>query len=195
MLLSRDFIGYIAREIVKRLAPKIFEANNPPVAIAAIAKVVEDELAVEDRLNDEVREILSQYSDYMRQEGISYQEMFRKIKNTLISQRKVIRSAGRDTGDPMKLSRDKINDLSHKLVTMMRKGRSFRLKMDANDVRLEIVREITDLLVAEERVDRAARAKIRSQKREIPEGSEEWDLLHRRYYAEELKKLGIDLAS
>jgi hypothetical protein len=43
-------------------------------------------------------------------------------------------------------------------------------------------------------VDQAARAKIRTQKREIPEGSEEWDLLHRRYYSEELKKLGIDLA-
>ncbi|MCW5978006.1 MAG: DUF507 family protein [Bryobacteraceae bacterium] len=194
MLLSREFIGYLAREIVKRLAPKVFEANNPPTAIATVAKVIEEDLLTEDRLNDEVREILSQYSDYMRQEGISYQEMFRKIKNTLIGQRKVIRAAGRDTGDPMKLSRDKINDLSHKLVTTMRKGRSFRLKMDPNDVRLEIVREITDLLMAEEKVDRAARAKIRSQKREIPEGSEEWDLLHRRYYAEELKKLGIDLA-
>ena len=53
---------------------------------------------------------------------------------------------------------------------------------------------MTELLTAEEKVDRAARQKIRSQKREIPEGSEEWDLLHRRYYAEELKKLGIDLA-
>ena len=42
-------------------------------------------------------------------------------------------------------------------------------------------------------MDRAARTKIRSQKREIPEGTEEWDLLHRRYYSEELKKLGIDL--
>jgi hypothetical protein len=195
MLLSREFIGYVAREIVKRLAPKVFEVNNPTIAIAAVAKIIEEDLVTEDRLNDEVREILSQYSDYMRQEGISYQEMFRKIKNTLIAQRKVIRAAGRDTGDPMKLSRDKINDLSHKLVTGMRKARSFRLKMDANDVRLEIVREITDLLMAEEKVDRAARAKIRSQKREIPEGSEEWDLLHRRYYAEELKKLGIDLTS
>jgi len=47
----------------------------------------------------------------------------------------------------------------------------------------------------EERAERAARDKIRSQKRDIPEGSEEWDLLHHRYYAEELKKLGIDLNS
>lgn len=194
MLLSREFIAYIAREIVKRLTPKVVETTNPQAAVAAIAQVIEDDLAIEDRLNEEVREILSQYSDYMRREGVSYQEMFRKIKNTLIAQRKVIRASGRDTGDPMKLSRDKINDLSHKLVAAMRKSRTFRFKMEPNDVRLEIVREITDLLIAEEKVDRAARAKIKSQKREIVEGSEEWDLLHRRYYAEELKKLGIDLS-
>ena len=53
---------------------------------------------------------------------------------------------------------------------------------------------MTDLLLAEDKVDRTARAKIRSQKKEVPEGSEEWDLMHRKYYAEELKKLGIDLA-
>jgi hypothetical protein len=129
----------------------------------------------------------------MRKEGVSYQEMFRRIKNTLITQRKVIRAAGRDTGDAMKLSRDKINDVSHKVVTALRKSREFRLKRDPNDVRLELVKVMTELLQTEEKVDRAARTKIRTQKREISEGSEEWDLLHRRYYAEELKKLGIDL--
>jgi hypothetical protein len=78
---------------------------------------------------------------------------------------------------------------------MLRKNRELRLKnKDTNAVRLEIVRIMTELLQAEEKVDRAARRKIRSQKREIPEGSEEWDLLLRRYYSEELKKLGIDLA-
>src|SRR6266513_224541 len=128
------------------------------------------------------------------QEGVSYQEMFRRIKNTLIMQRKVIRASGRDSGDHMKLSRDKITDISHKLVTTLRKSRELRFKKDANDVRLEIVRAITDLLAVEEKVDRTSRDKIRSQKREIPEGSEEWDLLQKRYYAEELKKFGIDLA-
>jgi hypothetical protein len=78
---------------------------------------------------------------------------------------------------------------------MLRRSRDLRIKnKDTNAVRLEIVRVTTELLVAEERVDRAARLKIRSQKREIPEGTEEWDLLHKRYYSEELKKLGIDLA-
>ena len=132
---------------------------------------------------------------YMRKEGVSYQDMFRRIKNTLVTQRKVIRAAGRDAGDQMKLSRDKINDLSHKIVAALRKSRDFRLKRDPNDVRLEMVKIITELLQTEEKVDRAARTKIRTQKREITEGTEEWELLHKRYYAEELKKLGIDLDS
>jgi hypothetical protein len=121
--------------------------------------------------------------------------MFRRIKNTLIMQRKVVRASGRDTGDNMKLSRDKVTQISHKLVETLRKSHDLRLRdKDLNNVRLEIMRVMLELLVAEEKVDRAARQKIRSQKREIPEGSEEWDLLLRRYYSDELRKLGIDLA-
>ena len=177
------------------MTPQVFEVRSPEAAVESINNVIEEDLAIEDRLNEDVRDILSEYSDYMRREGVSYQEMFRKIKNKLVAERKIVRAAGRDTGDAMKLSRDKINDLSHKIVNHMRTGRTFRLKRDPNDVRLEIVSEVTRLLTIEERVDREARDKIRSQKREIPEGSEEWDLLHRRYYAEELKRFGIDLSA
>src|SRR6478736_10454534 len=194
MLLAREFVDYVSRQIVKKLTPQWIETTDNQVAAEFIATVVEEDLSVEDRLNDEVRELLSQYSDYMRREGVSYQEMFRRIKNTLITQRKVIRASGRDSGDSMKLSRDKINDLSHKVVTALRKSRDFRLKRDPNDVRLELVKVMTEILQTEEKVDKAARTKIRTQKKEIAEGTEEWDLLHKRYYAEELKKLGIDLS-
>jgi hypothetical protein len=94
----------------------------------------------------------------------------------------------------MKLSRDKVNDLSHKLVAMMRTKREFRVKGDVNGVRLEILKAMTEILSVEDKADKAARQKIRSIKRDIPEGAEEWDLLHRRYYGEELKKLGIELS-
>jgi len=193
MLLAREFIAYLSRQIVTRLSPKIIDTSSPQGTADLIAGIVEEELAVEDRLNDEVRDLLSQYEDYMRQEKVSYQEMFRRIKNTLIAQRKVIRASGRDSGDAMKLSRDKVNDMSHKLVTALRKSRDVRVKKDPNDARLEIVRAMTEILQIEDKVDRTARTRIRSQKREITEGTEEWDLLHRRYYAEELKKFGIDL--
>ena len=194
MLLAREFVSYISKQLVKSLTAGTIETSSPDLVAEKIDQVISEELAVEDRLNDEVRDLLSQYSEYMRREGVSYQEMFRRIKNTLISQRKVVKASGRDTGDAMKLSRDKLTDISHKIVDMLRKNRDLRLKnKDSNAVRLEILRIMTEVLVIEDKVDRAARTKIRTQKREIPEGSEEWDLLHRRYYSEELKKLGVDI--
>jgi hypothetical protein len=194
MLLAREFVAYLSRQLVAKLTPGVIETPSPAAVAEKIYGVISEELEVEDRLNDEVRDLLSQYSEYMRREGVSYQEMFRRIKNTLISQRKVIRASGRDSGDNMKLSRDKVTDISHKIVEMLRKSRDLRLKnKDTNAIRLEIVRVMTEILLAEDKVDRASREKIRTQKREIPEGTEEWDLLHRRYYSEELKKLGIDI--
>src|ERR1041385_3658654 len=105
MLLAREFVAYLSRQLVKKLTPQTIETSHPEAVTELISNIITDELSTEDRLNDEVRDLLSQYSDYMRREGVSYQEMFRRIKNTLVSQRKVIRASGRDTGDNMKLSR------------------------------------------------------------------------------------------
>jgi hypothetical protein len=192
MLLPREFVTYLSRQIVRRLTPATIETPAPERVAELIDHVVSEELAAEDKLNDEVRDLLDQYSEYMRREGVSYQDMFRKIKNTMVQQRKIVRASGRDTGDNMKLSRDKITDISHKLITAMRKSRDLRMKRDQNDARLEIVKSFTEILQIEERADRAARDKVRSIKRDVPEGSEEWDILHRRYYSEELKRFGID---
>jgi hypothetical protein len=76
----------------------------------------------------------------------------------------------------------------------LKRSRDVRVRRDPNDVRLEIVKQITEVLQLEDRVETAARNKIRSMKRVIQEGTEEWDILHKRYYAEELKRFGIDLA-
>ncbi len=193
MLLAREFVGYLSRQLVGRLSPTAFETSNPTVAADLIEGIIEEDLSTEDRLNDEVRDLLDDYSEYMRRENIAYQEMFRKIKNQLLAQRKMTRAAGRDTGDPMKLSRDRLNELSHKIVAGMRKSRDFRVRKDPNDLRLAMLREMTELLQLEDRIDRTARDKVKTQKRDIAEGGEEYDILHRRYYAEELKKLGINL--
>jgi len=74
----------------------------------------------------------------------------------------------------------------------MKKSRDVRFKKDQNDARRDIVKIFTEILQLEEKSDRAAKDKVRSMKRDIPEGSEEWDILQKRYYAEELKKYGID---
>jgi uncharacterized protein len=192
MLLPRDFVTYLSRQIVQRLTPATIDTHAPAKVVEIVDGVIASELDAEDRLNDEVREKLEEYSEYMRREGISYQEMFRKAKNALIQQKKIVRASGRDTGDNMKLSRDKITDISHKLIPLLKKSRDLRMKKDANEVRLEIVKTFTEILQVEEKADRAARDKVRSIKRDIAEGSEEWDILQKRYYAEELKRFGID---
>jgi hypothetical protein len=194
MLLPREFVSYLSRQIVRRLTPGTVETHSPDKVAELVGSIITEELNAEDKLNDEVRDLLEQYSDYMRKEGVSYQDMFRKIKNTMVQQRKIVRASGRDTGDQMKLSRDKITDISHKLIGAIRKSRDVRLKKDMNDARLEIVKVFTEILQVEEKADRASRDKVRSVKRDIPEGSEEWDILQKRYYAEELKKFGIDPA-
>src|SRR3984957_17682419 len=169
MLLAREFVAYLSRQIVTRLIPGTIDTSSPEALAEKVAAVIGDDLAIEDHLNEEVRDLLSQYGEYMRREGVSYQEMFRRVKNNLITQRKVIRASGRDSGDSMKLSRDKVNDISHKVVAALRKSRDFRLKRDPNDVRLQLVKVMTEILVTEEKVDKAARTKIRTQKKEIAE--------------------------
>ncbi len=77
-------------------------------------------------------------------------------------------------------------------IATLKKSRDLRLKKDQNDARLEIVKAFTEILQVEERADRASRDKVRTLKRDVPEGSEEWDILQKRYYGEELKKFGID---
>jgi hypothetical protein len=91
MLLSRDFVGYMAKEVVKRLiAGQAIEAKNAADLSQQIRQVMADEISIEDRLNEEVREILSRYSDEMRNTGASYQEMYKKVKGQLARERKLI---------------------------------------------------------------------------------------------------------
>ncbi|HKN61037.1 MAG TPA: DUF507 family protein [Candidatus Acidoferrales bacterium] len=91
MLLSRDYVGYMAKEIVKRLAAaKMIETKHAENLTTQVRQVMAEEITIEDRLNEEVREILAKYSDEMKRTGVSYQEMFKKVKGQLARERKLI---------------------------------------------------------------------------------------------------------
>ena len=91
MLLSRDYVAYMATEVTKRLVAKTMIETSAPEALAERVRAkMADEIGIEDRLNDEVREILSQHADEMRRTGVSYQEMYKKVKGELARQRKLI---------------------------------------------------------------------------------------------------------
>ena len=91
----------------------------------------------------------------------------------------------------MRLSRDKINKVAHLVTDALAENEAVEFVEDRNTIRLEVRKVLEELLNREERIDQLARQKIESQKRTILEGSQEWDILYRKYYNEEVKKLGM----
>jgi hypothetical protein len=81
----------MSRELVRRLVgTQMIEVSNAGVLTEKVRHAIAEELSIEDRLNEEVREILSQWADEMRRRGASYQEMYKKVKGQLARERKLI---------------------------------------------------------------------------------------------------------
>jgi hypothetical protein len=91
----------------------------------------------------------------------------------------------------MRISREKVNKLAHAVADTLAELESVDFVEDRNTIRLETRRILEGLMAEEAKIDAAARQKIESQRRTILEGSQEWDILYRKYYNEEVKKLGI----
>jgi hypothetical protein len=91
----------------------------------------------------------------------------------------------------VRLSRDKVNRLAHSVADALAAMDDVEFIEDPNSIRMEARRILEELLAAEEKIDLAARAKIETQRRTITDGTQEWDILYRKYYNEEVKKLGI----
>ena len=91
----------------------------------------------------------------------------------------------------MRISRDKVNKLAHVVTDAVADMDSVDFIEDRNTIRLEVRKILEELLMQEARIDQEARWKIESQRRTIIEGSEEWTILYRKYYNDEVKKLGV----
>jgi uncharacterized protein len=91
----------------------------------------------------------------------------------------------------VRISRDKLNKLAHVVADTLAEIDECEFLEDRNTVRQEARKVLESLLLEETKLDLAARTKITSQRKIIPEGSMEWDILYRKYYNEEVKKLGI----
>ncbi len=91
MLLVRDFVAHMANEVVKRLVDGGQIETKASVAVVnRVRQRMMEELTVEDRLNEEVRQILIDHQDEMRRTSVSYQEMYKKVKQQLARDRKLI---------------------------------------------------------------------------------------------------------
>lgn len=91
MRLAPDEIQFISRKIVKTLvAEGKLEVDDQPRLVEGIAKVIADELAVEDRLNEEVREVLIQHASEMERSNVTYTEMFKMLKRKMAREKGIV---------------------------------------------------------------------------------------------------------
>ena len=91
MRLTSDEIEYISRKIVKTLSAEgKLEMDSAPRVVEAIGRVITDELMVEDKLNEEVREVLIQHASEMERSNITYTEMFKMVKKKLAREKGII---------------------------------------------------------------------------------------------------------
>jgi len=91
MSLQKEYVLYLSRRVVDEVIKREMIETSEVVSLREkILAVMEAELGLEDRINDEVREILKDYADEMRNTGVSYQDMFKVVKNKLVKDKKVV---------------------------------------------------------------------------------------------------------
>ena len=91
MSLRREYVQLLSRKVVEELIEQeMIEIPDGLDLAEQLFQVMDAEISLEDRINDEVRVLLNQYQDQMRQTGASYQEMFKLIKNKLVREKKVV---------------------------------------------------------------------------------------------------------
>jgi len=91
----------------------------------------------------------------------------------------------------VRVNREKVNKVAHVIADALADMKEVEFLEDHNTIRLEVRKILEELLNQEAKIDQSARQKIENQKRTILEGSQEWDILYRKYYQEEVKKLGF----
>ena len=91
----------------------------------------------------------------------------------------------------MKMTHEKIIQISHQVMAAIEALDEVEIYDEPNSIRVQIVKILTELMQEEEKIDQTVKDRIASQKRTIVEGGGEWEILYRKYYSEELRKLGI----
>src|SRR5262245_10469358 len=116
MSLPKEYVGHFVTELVKRLEKSgKLRLTSKTAAGEQVQRVLTDDMAAEDKLNQEVRDYLEQYQERIRRDAISYQEMYKLVKKELMKKHKITVS-NRPDADGSKYSRDKVIELSHRLV-------------------------------------------------------------------------------
>ena len=185
MLLSKEYVGDLAREVTKKLiAAKAIETSALPKVTERVHAALLEELTARSSAPHQRRSPRHPRSLLGRDE-----QDRRQLPGDVPQSEE--RTGAQIQGGAVRLSRDKVNVLARAVADALKQMDEVDFIEDPNTIRQETRKILEELLNHEERIDQAARLKIESQKRTILEGSQEWDILYRKYYNEEVKKLGI----
>jgi hypothetical protein len=91
MFWQREYVAYMAKQVLKRLtATGLIQYDEPEYVTEVMTQVMQDELTIEARIDEEARKILEEHDDEMKETGASYDEMFKRVKRQLVRERKVV---------------------------------------------------------------------------------------------------------
>src|SRR5207237_383075 len=156
MALRREYVRLLSVKVAEELQKQEMIGVPEGLNLAEqLFQVMDTEVKLEHRIDEEVGSLLNQYQDQMRQSGAAYQEM---IKNKLVKERKVVLWS-------LRLTREKVNLLSHQITEKLASLDEVEFIEDRNTIRLAVVDILMKWLKKEEEIDKAARQKIESQKR------------------------------
>jgi hypothetical protein len=178
MRLNKNQIEHMAFVIVRNLLKeeKIISDDRNKLT-DSLMNLITEEFQKEDKLDQEVREILSVHMEKIRSDYVQDDQ-------NKISQRKGYGAVTK------RLSREKINFLARQVLNSLFENDEVEFLFEPNEIRLSVVKSIEEELKLYDLIDKRAIDKIQSQKKAIEEGSREWEILYRKYYNEEISKLG-----
>jgi uncharacterized protein len=172
MRLSENEIEFISRKIVKTLvAEGKLEVDDPARVVAGIIQVITDELRLEDALNEEVRQTLLEHTHHL----------------LVHVQQGQARAREEEGHHPVKLSRERVLHLSRLIMGYLDQDDAVEYFEEPKEIRQQIVKLIEGEMKADEMIDALVRRKLETQKR-VVEGSDEWEVLYRKYYEEEVAR-------
>ena len=186
MRLPKPLVDILARRLVQSLEEAGFlSSEHPERTREKVARLVEEDLLVEDALTEEARLLLVQHHAAVKDSDVEMHRLLARMKGELAARRGYLLSVG-----PERLSRAKVLDLVRQIVSLFLKDPDVEYFAPEEKLREAVQRAFEREMARDELRRRKAREKVLKIRRGIPEGSPEFEALFQQFYRENLEREG-----
>ena len=182
MRLKPQQTGYVATKVAIDLAnaPFVTLLKGKDAVREKVKEMIDENLKIERALDEKVHEIIDENYDEIEFQNADERQLFFMIKKKLAPEYGVIINYD-----------DRYNDLSHKILDELYENYLIEYQVNDNQVKNVIFKAFKDFANAYDEIDDIVYSKIKSMKREVIPGSQEYELLYERLYEDELKRRGM----